>query len=125
MKFALTIHNSKSVFEIQPDIETINYTLAVLTERTVDSGHCIKFKKKDYKLIITKEQKASLSKRLPENFYLVQMMQYTNWMKFPLMNIIPRTLKLTPQTKYQESEIFLIQNILGGVKLSLNLECIL
>lgn len=50
-KFALPIHNNKSVFEMQPDIETINYTLAVLTERTVDSGHCIKFKKKYYKLM--------------------------------------------------------------------------
>ena len=48
-KFALPIKNSKSVFEKQPDIETINHTLAVLTERTVDSGHCIKFRNKYYK----------------------------------------------------------------------------
>lgn len=50
-KFALPIKNSKSVFEMQPDIETINQTLAVLTERTIDSGHCIKFKNKYYKLM--------------------------------------------------------------------------
>lgn len=48
-KFALPIKNSKSVFEKQPDIETIHQTLAVLTERTVDSGHCIKYKNKYYK----------------------------------------------------------------------------
>ena len=48
-KFALPIKNNKSVFEKQPDIETINHTLAILTERTVDSGHCIKFKNKYYK----------------------------------------------------------------------------
>lgn len=48
-KFALPINNTKSVFEKQPDIEFINQTLAVLTERTVDSGHCIKFKKHYYK----------------------------------------------------------------------------
>lgn len=50
-KFSLPINNTKSVFEIQPDIETINQTLAVLTERTVDSGHCIKFQNNYYKTI--------------------------------------------------------------------------
>jgi len=48
-KFALPIKSTKSVFEKQPDIEIINQTLAVLTERTVDSGHCIKYKNKYYK----------------------------------------------------------------------------
>lgn len=48
-KFALPIKSTKSVFEKQPDIEMINQTLAVLTERTVDSGHCIKYKNKYYK----------------------------------------------------------------------------
>lgn len=48
-KFALPINNTKSVFEKQPDIELINQTLAVLTERTVDSGHCIRFRKNYYK----------------------------------------------------------------------------
>lgn len=48
-KFALPIKSTKSVFELQPDIEIINQTLAVLTERTVDSGHCIKFRNKYYK----------------------------------------------------------------------------
>ena len=49
VKFALPINRTKSVFEKQPDIETINQTLAVLSERTVDAGHCIKFKKNYYK----------------------------------------------------------------------------
>lgn len=49
VKFTLPLNNSKSVFEKQPDIELINQTLAILTERTIDSGHCIKFKKNYYK----------------------------------------------------------------------------
>lgn len=49
VKFALPVKNTKSVFEKQPDMETINQTLAILTERTVDSGHCIKFHKTYYK----------------------------------------------------------------------------
>lgn len=49
VKFGLPVNNTKSVFEKQPDIEIINQTLAVLTERTVDSGHCIKFNKTYYK----------------------------------------------------------------------------
>lgn len=48
-KFALPIDNIKSVFEKQPDNEKINLTLAVLTERKIDNGHCIKFEKKYFK----------------------------------------------------------------------------
>ena len=44
-KFALPINHTKSVFIPQPDIATINQTLAVLTERTVDTGHCVKDRK--------------------------------------------------------------------------------
>lgn len=47
-QFALPVDNIKSVFEIQPDIEKINLTLAVLTSRKVDNGSCIKFKKNYY-----------------------------------------------------------------------------
>ncbi len=42
-QFALDIHNSKSVFEKQLDEEIINLTLAVLDERKIDSGHCVKY----------------------------------------------------------------------------------
>lgn len=48
-QFALPIDNIKSVFEKQPDNEKINLTLAVLTERKIDNGHCIKFQKKYFK----------------------------------------------------------------------------
>ncbi len=50
-KFALPINHTKSVFIPQPDISTINQTLAVLTERTIDTGHCIKFDNEFYKTI--------------------------------------------------------------------------
>lgn len=50
-KFALSSNNIKSVFETQPSEETINLTLAVLTQRTVDSGHCIQFNKHYYRMI--------------------------------------------------------------------------
>lgn len=49
VKFTLPINNTKSVFEKQPDTEIINQTLAILTERTIDSGHCIKFNNTYYK----------------------------------------------------------------------------
>jgi len=48
-KFALPIHHNKSVFVMQPDLDTIQQTLAVLTPRIVDAGHCIKFQNKYYK----------------------------------------------------------------------------
>ena len=50
-KFALPLYGIKSVFEMQPSKEKINLTLAVLTERSVDSGHAIQFEKKFYKMI--------------------------------------------------------------------------
>lgn len=50
-KFALPINNIKSVFEKQPDNEKINLTLAVLVNRKIDNGHCIRLNKKYYKPI--------------------------------------------------------------------------
>lgn len=50
-QFALPIDNIKSVFETQPNNEKINLTLAILAERKIDNGHCIKFEKKYFKPI--------------------------------------------------------------------------
>ena len=50
-KFALPTNGIKSVFEEQPSDEKINQFLAVLTERTVDSGHCIQHKKCYYRML--------------------------------------------------------------------------
>lgn len=50
-QFALCIDNTKSVFEKQPSMQKINLTLAVLSRRTVDTGHSICFKKKFYRTI--------------------------------------------------------------------------
>ncbi len=41
----------RSVFEIQPSDEKINLILAVLDERTVDSGHCIQFENQYYRML--------------------------------------------------------------------------
>lgn len=48
-KFALEINHNKSVFEIQPAVEKINLTLAVLADRKIDCGHCVRFNTKYYK----------------------------------------------------------------------------
>ena len=50
-KFALPANSIKSVFEVQPSNEKINLILAILTERTVDSGHCIQFQNKYFRMI--------------------------------------------------------------------------
>lgn len=47
----LPIHGIKSVFEVQPQIEKINTILAVLCERTVDTGHCLRHSNKYYRMI--------------------------------------------------------------------------
>jgi hypothetical protein len=50
-KFSLPLNGIKSAFEEQPSDERINLILAVLTERTVDSGHCIKYQNNYYKMV--------------------------------------------------------------------------
>ena len=50
-KFTLPLDGIRSVFENQPSIEKINLILAVLDERTVDSGHCIQFEKQYYRML--------------------------------------------------------------------------
>ena len=50
-RFSLPSDRIKSVFETQPSDEKINLILAVLTERTVDSGHCIQFKNHYYRML--------------------------------------------------------------------------
>lgn len=53
-KFTLPLQHIKSIFISQPDSELINQTLAIVTERTVDNGHCIKFQNKYYKTMDAK-----------------------------------------------------------------------
>lgn len=50
-QFALCINNNKSVFVNQVDSETINLTLSVISPRTVDSGHSIKYHNKLYRTL--------------------------------------------------------------------------
>ena len=50
-KFALPLPGIKSGFEVQPKIEKINLILAVLCERTVDTGHCLRHSNKYYRMI--------------------------------------------------------------------------
>ena len=49
-KFALPINSIKSVFVEQPEIEKLNLILAVLCERTVDTGHCLRHSNKYYRM---------------------------------------------------------------------------
>ena len=50
-KFALPLNGIKSVFVEQPENEKINLILAVLCERTVDTGHCLRHSNKYYRMI--------------------------------------------------------------------------
>lgn len=49
--FALPANHIKSVFETQPSEETLNLTLAVQPQRTVDCGHCIQFEKRCFRML--------------------------------------------------------------------------
>lgn len=42
-QFALHLNDTKSVYEKQPDIETINRTLAIIAPRKINNGHCLKY----------------------------------------------------------------------------------
>lgn len=47
-RFALHLNATSSVFEKQPDEETINKILSVISTRKIDSGHTFRFNKKNY-----------------------------------------------------------------------------
>ncbi len=61
-KFALPANGIKSVFEKQPSEEEINLILSVLTQRTVDSGHCIQFKNRYYRMMDSGNQQVHYRK---------------------------------------------------------------
>ena len=50
-RFALPSHCMQSVFEAQPSQKKIDLTLAVIAERTVDSGHSIRIDKKYFRTL--------------------------------------------------------------------------
>lgn len=50
-KFSLPFHGIRSVFETQPENEKLSLILAVLTERTVDCGHAVQFKRNYYRML--------------------------------------------------------------------------
>lgn len=50
-KFSLPLNDIRSVFVEQPPEEKIDLSLAVLTQRTVDSGHAVQFQKHFYKMM--------------------------------------------------------------------------
>jgi transposase len=61
-QFALDHNAIPSVFEKQPSDEKINLTLSVLTERTVDSGHSLRFDNKYYRTIDLDSECINLAK---------------------------------------------------------------
>ena len=76
-QFALDKNGIPSVFEKQPSDEKINLTLAVISERTIDTGHALKFNGKYYRLLrndgsplfFTKGTKGLVIKALDGNLF--------------------------------------------------------
>ncbi len=60
--FSLPLNHTKSVFENQPSREKINHTLAVLSTRKLDAGHCIRYKNKYFIPVTRSGTKAFLKK---------------------------------------------------------------
>ena len=60
--FSLPINDTKTVFEKQPSKQKINQTLAILSNRKLDSGHCIRYKNKYFIPITKSGSKAYLKK---------------------------------------------------------------
>lgn len=50
-KFSLPLNHIKSAFETQPSNEKTNLLLAVLCERTVDAGHCLRHGNNYYRML--------------------------------------------------------------------------
>lgn len=50
-QFGLPEHGIRSVFEAQPSESSLNTILAVLSERVIDAGHCVKFHNHYYRVL--------------------------------------------------------------------------
>ena len=61
-RFALDYKKFESVFEETPSEEKINYTLAILTERTIDNGNSIKYYGKYYQPYLNDKLKCFMPK---------------------------------------------------------------
>ena len=61
-RFAMDYKKFKSVFELSPSLERINYTLAVLTPRKIDNGNSIKYYGKYYQPYFNGELKCFIPK---------------------------------------------------------------
>ena len=61
-RFAMDYHKFKSVFEVSPTEEVINYTLAVLTPRKIDNGNSIKYNNKYYQPYLDNKIKCFMPK---------------------------------------------------------------
>ncbi len=61
-KFAMNYKKFKSVFEVSPCKEKINYTLAILTPRKIDNGNSIKYYGKYYQPCLNNEIKCFMPK---------------------------------------------------------------
>ena len=61
-RFAMDYKKFKSVFELSPSLEKINYTLAVLTPRKIDNGNSIKYYGKYYQPYLNDELKCFMPK---------------------------------------------------------------
>ena len=61
-RFAMDHKKFKSVFELSPSLEKINYTLAVLTPRKIDNGNSIKYYGKYYQPYLDGELKCFMPK---------------------------------------------------------------
>lgn len=65
VSFSLCQYNIKSVFDTQINHATINQVLAVISQRKIDNGHCIKYEKKHYKLVSESGQQACFYAKTP------------------------------------------------------------
>ena len=61
-RFTMDYKKFKSVFELSPSLEKINYTLAVLTPRKIDNGNSIKYYGKYYQPYLNGELKCFMPK---------------------------------------------------------------
>ena len=112
-QFALDQNGIPSVFEKQPSDEKINLTLAVLTERTVDEGHSLKFYGKYYRplmndgspVFFTKGTRGLLIKALDGNLFFSAHDMVAALEEIPFREAVSKEFspKVAPATKEKKS----------------------
>ena len=111
--FSLPLNHTKTVFEKQPSNTKINLILSILSTRKLDSGNCIRYKKKYYiptskngnKVFLKKGMSAMVIESFDGNLYVNILDQLFNMEEIPVREVQSKSFDILEIMKPKEKYI--------------------